>query len=160
RDDAEARAGDVQRVGPRWVSESVLARRARLAALAAGARARRADVRVSDARAHARAQVGNALAHWDTRYDRPVKIALVEHHAEPENGGKFALGVAAVDESAPRGGHVVGFADLACDRSLPRRPAGSDRWKLCDASAGPPAHAFAYRARRHAVVIVRKLYER
>ena len=46
RDDAEARAADVQRVGARRLPEGVLARRADLAALAAGARCWPASPRV------------------------------------------------------------------------------------------------------------------
>src|SRR6185436_3893235 len=62
RDDAEARAADVQRVGARRLPEGVLARRGDLASLAAGAGAGGADRRLPGPGADVRAEMGDGVA--------------------------------------------------------------------------------------------------
>lgn len=89
-----------------------------------------------------------------------MRIALIQQRATADKSVNVARGLAAVEQVAQRGAHIVAFAELAFEPFYPRCRATPGYRDLAESIPGPTTSAFAELARRHNLVIVLNVFER
>jgi len=89
-----------------------------------------------------------------------IRVALVQQRATDDRDDNLRRGLAAVDEAAAEGAHVVCFSELAFTPFYPQEVADSGAIDLAETIPGPTTDALVERAQRHGVVIVPNLFER
>jgi predicted amidohydrolase len=89
-----------------------------------------------------------------------IRVALVQQRATGDRDENLRRGLAAVDDAAAGGAHVVCFSELAFTPFYPQEVAGPGAIDLAEAIPGPTTDALVERARRHGVVIIPNLFER
>jgi N-carbamoylputrescine amidase len=88
-----------------------------------------------------------------------VKIALVQQAAGHDREDNVRRGLAALEDAARQGAHLVAYAELAFERFYPQRPASAEPWTLGEPVPGPITDRFSRKARELGVVVVLNLYE-
>ncbi len=89
-----------------------------------------------------------------------MKIALVQQQPTADLARNLRRGLAALEEAADAGAHLVVYPELAFTPFYPQRRAGPHALDLAEPVPGPTTDAFCRAARSLGLVVVLNLYER
>jgi N-carbamoylputrescine amidase len=92
--------------------------------------------------------------------DTPLRIALIQQHADPEPALNVQRAMDAMRRAAADGAQLVAFAELAFTPFYPQQPPTGDVRALAEPVPGPMTDAFRALARELGMVVVLNLFER